>query len=110
MDPLSIIASVIAVLQLTNTLVSICLNHRSKAEKASRIIRIMEELTSLRSVLERLVEVAENADESGPSHLPALKALCKPDGPLVKCEAELLTLEKKLKPASRISPVNVLVW
>lgn len=51
--------------------------------------------------LERLVELAENADEVDHPAFQRLRRFANPMDPLVKCEAELLALEKMLKPASR---------
>ena len=43
--------------------------------------------------------------------MSTLKLLGKPDGPLVKCQAELDDLKKKLEPASGWKAVgNVLTW
>ena len=71
MDPLSITASVIAVLQLTNSVMSICSNYRSTVKNAPNSLRRTIELTSLRDVLERLVaQNAESGDSSGSSRLP----------------------------------------
>jgi hypothetical protein len=112
MDPLSITASVIAVLQLAGIIVSICYDYRSGIKNAPKdLMRIIDEVTSLRDVLERLVRLAESADASGPSRLSTLKLLNKPDGPLIKCQAELAALKKKLAPMSGLKAIGrVLGW
>lgn len=110
MDPLSITASIIAVLQITNSVMSICYNYRSKVKNApSTLRRTIDELSGLRDVLERLIglaESAENADSSAPPRLPALEAYGKPDGPLVKCQTELAALEEKLKRTSKLKVIE----
>jgi hypothetical protein len=100
MDPLSITASIIAVLQATNAAISFCYSYSKEARNSSwELPKILEELKSLRNVLEtleQLAERAESADHALESKLPTLKRLCQPDGPLAMCFAELEALEKKL--------------
>jgi len=68
-------------------------------------------LTSLCDVLESLVKLAEHESANGSPRLSTLKLLGKPDGPLVKCQAELDDLKKKLEPASGWKAVgNALTW
>ena len=113
MDPLSVTASIIAVLQLTGTVVSLCYDFRSRIKNAPRDLkRIISEVISLRDVLERLVRLADSAETAGSNEstqLSTLKLLNKPDGLLVKCQAELTALEKKLKPAIGVKAVSKLL-
>ena len=103
MDPLSVTASVIAVLQATEAVISVCHDYRSSVKGSSwEVPRVLAELRSLRNVLEILEELAHKAETSGStkkSPLPALKSLCDPDtGILRKCSIELEELKKKLAP------------
>ena len=121
MDPLSITASVIAVLQATEAVISICCNYRSAAKGASwDVSRVLDQVRSLRSVLRTLEELADRV-ETGSSdvRLPALKLLCNPKvGELAECLAEMKSLEGRLAlptwagPAGskRSSLVQALSW
>ncbi|KAI9868361.1 MAG: hypothetical protein M1813_005804 [Trichoglossum hirsutum] len=97
MDLVSITASVFTVLQVAGKVISICYDYRKGIKEAPKdLIRLTAEVTSLRDVLESLARLEENADARGPSRLPILQLLNKPDGPLTGCQAELEALEKKL--------------
>ena len=103
MDPLSINASIIAVLQATHAVISVCYDYRSAVKNSSwELPKVIDELTSLRNILEtleRLARKAESADPVAESRLPNLKWLCEgPAGPLVTCLKEVEALEKKLAP------------
>ena len=105
MDPLSITASIIAVLQATNAVVSICKDYRSAAKASSwEYSQVISELESLRNVLKSLAELASNSistrGKSDPS-LSMLTKFCDPSvGQLGKCLAELETLKGELAPPS----------
>jgi hypothetical protein len=103
MDPLSVTASIIAVLQATNTVISICYDYSSAIKNSPwELTRVTEETKNLRSVLETLEQLskkAESADPTAKSQLPALRLLCESDtSPLAACLLELEALEKKLAP------------
>ena len=105
MDPLSITTSIIAVLQATNAVISVCYDYSTAVKDSSwELPRVTEEVKSLRNVLEALEQLAkkaESADQSAKTQLPTLRLLCEPDvGPLVMCLAEMEALEKKLTPPS----------
>ena len=64
-------------------------------------MKIVEETSSLRDVLESLVNIADKAEsEDGEqeSQLPTLQLLLQPHGPLLKCQSELENLEQRLRP------------
>jgi hypothetical protein len=109
MDPLSLTFATITLLQTATSIVQICYAYRTGLKDATKdVTRLTEEVTSLRGVLESLVKLSETAeiadtsdrgdgvDASAQSHLPALKLLLKPDGPLDHCTAELEALKEKL--------------
>ena len=103
MEPLSVTASVIAVLQAANAVVSVCYYYSAAVKNSPwELSRITEEAKSLRNVLEVLVQLAKQAETADPvaeTKLPTLKLLCESNakpGPLDSCLEELRWLEKKL--------------
>ena len=94
MDPLSGIASVIAVIQLTTAIVSICYGYRRTTKHASRDIKhITEELDSLGDVLKRLLLLLESEEAEGTTQLQTLSLL---EEPLKQCHIELEALKTNL--------------
>ena len=105
MDPLSISASIIAVLQATNSVVSICYDFRAALKKAPwSLTRIIEEVKDLRNVLETLDRIAETMNDrpaGDTKRQPIFRLLCEPDtGPLASCLRELTNLERKITSSS----------
>ena len=107
MDPLSVTASVIACLQATSAVISVCLDYRSALKRTPwGLSKVTEEVRDLRNVLESLQGVAdrlENQDlTSGlddKKRRASLQLLCSSGrGPLQNCTAELNQLEKNLCP------------
>jgi len=98
MDPLSITASAIAVLQISGAIINVCYDYRSRVKSSAKdASRIVNELNGLRSVIESLFEILEDESEHT-SKRSALRELASIDGPLKTCEVELRALEKKLEP------------
>lgn len=109
MEPLSVTASVIAVLQAAETVMAICCNYRSASVGASwEVTRICDETRNLRHVLRTLEGIADKAETGAKTetpHLPALAQLCDPEtGSLVQCLDTLSSLEKQLRPPSWSGP------
>ena len=99
MDPLSVTGTLIAVLQITSTVISICYDYRQGAKHASReIIQISDELSSLKDVLDVLLRLAEKSELDDFSSLSTFGLLVKSGGPLSICQAELERLKAKLEP------------
>ena len=101
MDPLSITTSIISVLQAANAIISICYDYRSAiAEAPWALTKVMDEIKSLRVVLETLEAISRDLElqKPGPARrLAALELLCTPSGGLLKmCQLELSSLENKL--------------
>jgi hypothetical protein len=105
MDPLSFTASILAVLQVTSKVVSICYDYRAAARDSSwELPRVIEEVKSLQNVLETLENCAsemENPDTDARARLSTLQLLCKPitsneRGLLDMCLEELKKLKEKL--------------
>jgi hypothetical protein len=110
-DPLSITASIIAVIQATSKVVSLCYDYRSGLKNApSEMKQLTDEITSLRDILESILKLV---DEGGTeyTYLPTLKILTQSDGVLPKCKAEMTLLETDLKPVTGIRAVaRTLKW
>lgn len=100
MDPLSITATAITIVQLSGTIITTCYAYRSRVKNAAKdASRIIKELNNLRDVLEVLFQILER-EASDDKHVnpSALERLTKPDGPLAVFEAQLKDMEKKLEP------------
>lgn len=121
MDPLRITTRIIAVILITNKVISICYSYSSTVKNALwELPRVINEISSLRNVLEILVQLAmkaENADSVAETRLPALKLLAEPqEGPLIKCLADLEALKQKLaspdgqEKSKRKNLIGALVW
>jgi hypothetical protein len=100
MDPLSITASIIAVLQATTAVLSVCYDYRSAIKHHPwGLAKAIDEVRDLRNVLESLEKIATKFDESSATdpRLSNLRLLCNQEtGPLQGCLAELHQLEKKI--------------
>jgi ankyrin repeat domain-containing protein 50 len=94
-------ASVIAVLQITGAVISICLDYQIGNRNASKdMLTMTHQLTSLRDVLEHLLELSHTESAQGLHRLLALEPLIKPDGLLDRCLDEMTTLKTRLQPES----------
>ena len=99
MDPLSITASAIAILQISGTIISTCYEYRSRVKNESKDAgRIINELNSLRSVLDSLFVLVEDESEDELLEKSDLKNLAQDGGVLATCQGELEVLQKKLQP------------
>jgi hypothetical protein len=106
MDPLSVSASIIAVLQASNAIVSVCYNFKAAMRKTPwSLSRIIDEVKDIRRILETLELLSEEGEYSsetdeeteGKKRRPIFNLLCKPEtGPLDSCLRELRFLEKKI--------------
>src|SRR4051812_37107993 len=97
MDPLSITASIIAVLQAANAIISFCYDFANAVrDKPTALTKVVDEITQLRNVLEAIRNLAEKAERVKPkgeqgksAQLPTLRLLCQLGGPLELCLHEL---------------------
>ena len=121
-EGLALAASVIAVIQITNSAISVCYDYSSAVKGTSwEIPRLRSELESLRTVLQQLEPLAKQAEiaQTMPdTNLPAFAQLCTPGGPLQLCFQDIEKLEEVLKTPSwsdgfgpkRRAIVQVLRW
>ena len=100
MDPLSITAGVVAVLQATNAVISLCYDFRAAIKNSPwGLTRIIHEVKDLRNVLETMEQLSNGSGES-----PSLRMLIDPKySPLTSCLHELSTLEQKIGRASDVT-------
>ncbi|KAJ9245959.1 hypothetical protein DTO027B5_7240 [Paecilomyces variotii] len=100
MDPLSVTASIIALLQAANAVLSICYNYNCfSTGSSSGLSTIIDEICSLRNVLESLVRLAQEENKNS-ARLPTLRLLCQPFGPLAIGVEKLESLERRLTPSN----------
>jgi hypothetical protein len=109
MDPLSITGTLIAVVQITTSLISICYDYRSGVNSSSReVLQITESLNSLKDVLESILQLIETTNAG---ELSTVKLLAKDGGTLQSCQAELERLRAKLEPEKGWRKLrNSLIW
>ena len=99
MDPLSITASIIAVIQLTGTVVSAVYGYRKDVKNAPEdAAKIIQDLIGLSQTLEKLLQLIEQERSAKTAQLSSVEALLKPDGPLDSCQKTLQHLYTKLQP------------
>lgn len=132
MDPLSISVSIIAILQASNAVLSICYDYRAAVKGSSwALTRVTEEVKALRTVVETLENLTadalvtseeDNTNKTIVSRLPTLDLLCKSNGDkgalLDLCLKELKGIERKLTPpgwagaagSKRLAAVRALGW
>lgn len=96
MDPLSISASVAALLALTGTVVQYLKAVKGTSKDSQKILL---EVRSVSGLLYQLKEILDNADEDELS-FRTIKSLSAPEGPLEQFKASLEVLALKLKPVA----------
>jgi hypothetical protein len=93
MDPLSITANVVAVIQLSDKVIEVCKNYIRSVKSAPNDLRlILVEVGSLKCVLETL-ELLVSSDENA-DHSAVVGKLKSSDGPLHGCKHALSRLEQ----------------
>jgi len=108
-DPLSTAASIIAVLQLTETVLTSCYRFVGQVSNAAaEVDRIIREAGSLKVIL---LDLESLAGEDGGSRLSSMNSLCGENGALTVCIKSLQELASKLSPA--VGPMSLrrrLLW
>ena len=99
MDPLSISVGIITLIQATNKVVSFCSNFATTKSPPRRISELLDQLKSLRNILEFLDQYCKSNDLTDPATsalLATITALCDIDNsPIAK---ELTYLGERLRP------------
>lgn len=99
MDPLSLTASIITVIQLTGAVVSAVYNYRKNVKSAPEdAAKIIQDLIGLSQILEELLQTIERERNTKVTRLASLEGLAKSDGPLDSCQKTLERLNAKLQP------------
>ena len=97
-EVLGVVSGVIACIQITQIVLSVCDNYNDARQDASwELPLVQKELEDLRTLLQMLEPVAQKAQSSNSGQLRGLALLCVPRGPLEICLNEIKRLEKKLK-------------
>jgi len=112
LDPLSVLASIIAVIQLIGSVISTVYNYRKGVKHAPEdAAKIIQDLTGLSQILEKLLEMIENERSTEGTRFASLEGLVKPDEPLKSCPKALERLNAKLQPENgwRVTK-HSLVW
>lgn len=109
--PLSITASIIAVVQTTSKVISIYYDYCCGLKNVSKgLQQLTDEIVNLRDVLERLMKVVDEAPP-GKSTFLATEQLTKNYGPFAQCRMGMEELEKKLKPVKGFMALDrMLKW
>lgn len=115
MDPLSITASIIAVLEVTGRITTYCLKYVQMAKNAqSEPLQVVREIGGFHLILTTLRDLAEREEPAGSgtrplpydsqdhSLLPILRRLCQPGELLSSCREKLEGLEKDLAPPLKV--------
>ena len=123
MDPLSVTANIITVLQVANSVLSVCYEFRAAVQKAPwSLTRVLDQVKDLRNLLENVEDAVESLHEETVENSKRRRnfaILCDHEsGPLIRCQQELAQLEKKVistygsgKPASkRRAFIQVMGW
>jgi hypothetical protein len=108
MDPVSAAASIAAVFQISNAVLSSCYRYIGQVKSAeAEITQVISEVGSLTAILADLKQLIQ---EHG-SELASLRSLEGPNGPLATCLRALDELNTKLAPATKPSGVRRrLLW
>lgn len=113
MDPLSVTASVIAIIQITSVVSTHCMNYVKSARNTNSLIpRLVQEVGGLQIVLktvedltQRGTHVLQNGEDSDAEEtsylLPTLHKLCQLEHVFKECLRKLEQLERDITPWSQ---------
>ena len=110
-DPLSVTASIIAVLQLTSTVLKYLIDVKEASADRKTLI---QEISSIRGILSTLNETVGDARVSGEIWSATTRSLEEPDGPLDVLKKTLQQLEASLEGSASATGIkkaaNLLRW
>jgi len=101
MAEIGLVASIIAVLQISEDVITRAYKYGKAVTNAEKDLeRIRNELKDINGILTKLKDLATRAEKSGQSLnlWPTLDLLNKANGPLSQCESALKRLEEQLAP------------
>lgn len=109
MDPIGLVGTLIAIVEISSKLVSVCYEYRASVKGARReISRILEEIIVVRTLVERLIDMTEQSEDAA---LPFLKAVTGPDALLQRYLEELKDFKSSLKLNGNLRSRSVaLLW
>lgn len=97
-EPLSLIASLIAVVQISGSVISCYYEYRKGVKNALKdLSRVTSEVVDLRNVIEHLITLIDNEKITSYTYLSTLAEIVTTDGPLEICQHNLESLKSKLK-------------
>ncbi|KFZ17274.1 hypothetical protein V501_01833 [Pseudogymnoascus sp. VKM F-4519 (FW-2642)] len=98
-DPLSVAASLIAIAQVSGSIISLCYDYRRGFQGAQKeVLQIFRETQSLRNVIEQLIHLVDDNNDAGSEvNLPSLKNMSANDGPISEFQSDLQKLEDRLR-------------
>ena len=101
-EPLSLVASLIAVVQISGSVISCCYEYRKTVKNAPKdLVKVINEVAGLRNVVERLVTLIDDEKVASHKYLSTLADYASANGPLELCQQDLESLRVKLE-----QPVN----
>lgn len=101
-EPLSLVASLIAIVQISGSVISCCYEYRKGVKNAPKdLLRMINEVAALRNIVERLITLVDDEEMADHEYLSTLADIVSADGPLELCQHDLENLKVKLEP-----PVN----
>ncbi|KAF7551513.1 hypothetical protein G7Z17_g4943 [Cylindrodendrum hubeiense] len=104
-DPIGLIGTLIAIVQVCNKVVSVCYEYHSAVKDAPHdIARILNEVASVRNIAERLIRIAEVGKTA------SIESVDGPNSPLHQYLSELVDLKKSLKLEKKKGLRSTLLW
>lgn len=96
-EPIGLIGTLIAIVQLSSKVVSTCYEYRRSVKNGPQeIVQVLDEVASLRNIVERLIGIVEVNERS--SSTQSLQNMAQSGGLLARCLFEVELLKNLLKP------------
>jgi len=100
MEGLSVASSIIAVIQISDRVITLCREFVGKVRGADKeIFHMINTITALKGILQFLQTFVD--EEENHSRLPLLHSLCQRSGPFEKCHMAIAEIELKLRHSKR---------
>ena len=97
-EPLSLVASLIAVVQISGSVISCCYEYRKGVKNAPKnLLMVTSEVAGLRNVVERLITLMDDKKMANYTYLSTLAEIVTADGPLEYCRHNLESLQIELE-------------